>query len=382
MKRFIKLLVVSLFIMGLSCCSKNESNEVENTSKNDTGIKKEIDENGIGLAGTTNIIVSDTSKGNRINISDIETINKIINELMNNKFEYEKQDYDSDNKGNTYIVVFYNGDSEINDCMYFNANHILLNSKDMFSESKLVSYELIDNAIKGKVSDVIVPDMPSQINYNGFNLIKYPRDVMINRYLIDTAGLIYEENPSGFTEDKNYGVLDIYITEYFIKKYIDANPEHSENEFKFKVNNNIITVSENNLKVENELFGLIEEREIISFCYNDIFFIESTALSEIIGMFSQAHYREKPNDKYMKTENLNFEPDYIGLPYTDSMYRYGYDYYTKGCVFEKPNGEKIGVNLRGNYIYQNDEGEYFIDANGLYYMIYIERSYIDMDTVD
>ncbi|MBR4344318.1 MAG: hypothetical protein IKP88_16725 [Lachnospiraceae bacterium] len=379
MKKFILLLVVSILLVVLSCCSKNESYEVENTSKNDPGIKKEIDENGIGLSGTTSIFVSDLSKGNRINITDIETINKIINELMNNKFEYEKQDNDSDENSNTYIAVFYCGDTEINDCMYYSDHHILINSKDMFFESKLLSYELIDNKIKGKVSDVIIPDIPSKFNYAGFNLINYPRDVTINRYPIDTVGLIYEENPSGFTENKNYGVLKIYVTEYFIKRYIDECPVHSENEFKFKVNNNIITVSENSLKVENELFGLISEREIISFCYNNTFFMEATALSEIIGMFSMSHYREKPNDKYMKTENLNFESDYMGLPYTDSMYRYGYDYYTQGFVREKPKGEIIGVNLRGNYIYKDNEGNYFIDANGLYYMIFMERSKIEPD---
>ena len=37
------------------------------------------------------------------------------------------------------------------------------------------------------------------------------------------------------------------------------------------------------------------------------------------------------------------------------------------------------MNLRGNYIYKDNEGNYFIDANGLYYMIFMERSKIEPD---
>ena len=85
-----------------------------------------------------------------------------------------------------------------------------------------------------------------------------------------------------------------------------------------------------------------------------------------------AYYRENHDDKYMMTEHLEFITDYIGDLYTDSIYNDNYIYYTKGFERKKPKGNIIGVNLRGNYIYQNKNGGYFIEANGVYYPIYTE----------
>ncbi|MGN0553592.1 MAG: hypothetical protein ACI4I1_09425 [Oscillospiraceae bacterium] len=216
-------------------------------------------------------------------------------------------------------------------------------------------------------------DMPDNMDHNGINLINYPRSVKVDGEIIDTAGLIYEENPISFIGESGSHTLQIYITTDFIKKYIDSKMKYSDGEFTFRVNNNIITLTENDVKVENELFGTVYESEITAFYCSETLVVNANDISKIIGMSVFSHFRENDDDNYMKTGNLEFKTDSIGELYTDLIYddRYHY-YFSKNFERKKPNGKVIGVNLRGNYIYQNENGGYYIEANGVYYPIHTE----------
>lgn len=215
-------------------------------------------------------------------------------------------------------------------------------------------------------------DMPANLNYNGINLINYPRDVKVDGAVIDTKGLIYEESPTNFIGESGSRTLQIYITTDFIQKYIDSEMKYTDDEFTFKVNNNNITLTDNNVRVENENFGLIYEHEITAFYYGNGLIVNASDIYKIVGMGFKSHYRENDDDNFMMTEHLEFSTDFIGELYTDSTYDEQYNYYLQGFERKKPKGEVVGVNLRGNYIYKNEQGTYFIEANDRYYPIYTE----------
>lgn len=217
--------------------------------------------------------------------------------------------------------------------------------------------------------------MPNNIDHNGINLIYYPREVEVDGEVIDTAGLIYEEDPISFAGKSGNHTLKIYITTDFIKKYIDHKMKYSDGEFTFRVNNNTITLTENNVSVENELFGTIYECEITAFYCSETLIVHAYDINKIIGMSVFSYDRKNADDNYMRACDLRFYTDAIGELYTDLTYDDSYHYYiTRKFERKKPEGKVVGVNLRGNYIYQNENGGYFIESNGVYYKICTEQA--------
>ena len=92
---------------------------------------------------------------------------------------------------------------------------------------------------------------------------------------------------------------------------------------------------------------------------------ELTDFNQPLGM------KLNPDNRWVKKADM--------IPWDAIEEKYAELFPSKTGMPAKPLREIIGVNFRGNYIYKDNEGNYFIDANGLYYMIFMERSKIEPD---
>lgn len=237
----------------------------------------------------------------------------------------------------------------------------------------------------------LVTDIPSvTYDYRHAPVIvsRYNRDITVNGEQIENYSYIFEQNPKTLDSDiTNHGSLKIYVHTKFINDHIAPVTNNEETgEYTFDINNNTVTVTKDTLTVENELFGTVTQKRISAFTdYWYGLIIDLSDIGDILGAGWKSHYRPYDEADFMLTEGLSFSEKNLGALYTKDIYDPDYDYFLDSSKGEKknPDGELIGVNMRGNYIYKlsepNGNVKYFIASKGLYYFIRVQENSNDFD---
>lgn len=217
-------------------------------------------------------------------------------------------------------------------------------------------------------------DMPESVELGGVRLVSYHSEVTVDNETIDHTGLVYEEDPMNYAGRDGNFTLKVYVTAGFIKKYVDPKMKYSDGTVTFRVNNNTVTVTDSSIWADNERFGRVSDREAEVIDIGGSPAVEYGDIADIIGMYDRSHHRPSSDDNYMVITEIFCSSEAIGDLYTVETYDPDIRCYIKGFKREKPEGIVIGVNNRGNYIYQSEDGSCFIEANGVYYPIYTEAA--------